>query len=82
MKSTAAARIEFNLAEVARLAQHQPIIYQLAGLSIEVSLQPNITPRLLIGAMLDLLNGETVTPGDPPQAREFLPNRRHGKPGK
>lgn len=83
MRSPAAARIILNLPELARLAKHQPIVFKLAGMAVEVAIDDRVTPRLLIGQMLDLLqSGEPSALIDPPEAREFLRNRRHGKPGK
>lgn len=76
-------RIVLNLPELERLARHRSIPYKIGNTSIELSLESDITPRLLIGVMLDVLNGrQDTSPGDPPEAREFLPRRRHGRPGK
>ena len=77
----ATARIILNLAEIAQLARQEPITFWFSGLRVEVALQRGLTPRLLIGQMMDLLangarNDDGVNPVDPPEAREFLPNKR------
>lgn len=73
--SPAVSEIVLNLQEIARLAEHQPpIAYKIGDNPIRVRFQPDITPRLIIGAMLDLINGkEAQHGGDPPEAAEFLP---------
>lgn len=79
----AAAQITLNLAEIAALARQQPIAYTIGGQPIEITLQRDITPSLLIGLMVDLLGGQPAIdpnhPPDPPEAYEFLPRRSQRK---
>ena len=71
-------RIILNVPELVALVQQRPLNYQVVGQRLELRLQPNVTPKLLIGAMLDLLDGGTWAP-DPPEAREFLPSHPRKK---
>jgi hypothetical protein len=78
----APARIVLNLAEIARLAQQQPINFAFGAFRIELTLQAGVTPKLVIAQMMDLLTnggaqGDGINPSDPPEAREFLPRRKN-----
>ena len=74
-------RIVLNLAELVSLTKQRPVSFRVGGQSLELELQPGITPKLLIGAMLDLLDGDRwqSDPPDPPEAREFLPSHPRKK---
>lgn len=81
MTALAKSRIILNLPEIAALVRQQPIDLKIGNQPIEISLQPGISPTVLIGLMIDLLGGGKFYDYlcDPPEAVEFLRQKRPRK---
>jgi hypothetical protein len=72
-------RIMINAPEFARLVAGRTLDFRIGSQHIELSLERTVGARAMILAIFDALEQRPPL-ADPPQAREFLPNRFTRRP--